>query len=131
MNESLQLVWIEGRFAVCRLDAALPLPDWARALMTNSQPMGFCCVTRLGEELSIVAEERFVVTAGDVRIERGFAAMRVAGTLAFSMVGVLAELCGKLAEAGVPVFVVSTYDTDVLLVKEADRAAAERVLGVR
>ncbi len=46
--------------------------------------------------------------------------MRVAGTIPFSVVGVLASLTAPLAEAGISVFAVSTFDTDYLLVKEAD-----------
>jgi len=46
--------------------------------------------------------------------------LRVAGTIPFSVVGVLASLTAPLAEAGISVFAVSTFDTDYLLVKEAD-----------
>ena len=38
----------------------------------------------------------------------------------FSMIGVVAALVTPLAEAGVSVFVVSTFDTDYMLVKESD-----------
>jgi hypothetical protein len=50
----------------------------------------------------------------------------VAGTVPFSAVGVLSSLTAPLAEAGISVFAVSTFDTDYLLVKERnwDRAAA-------
>jgi uncharacterized protein len=52
-----------------------------------------------------------------VRAERGFRALAVAGPLDFALTGVLAALAVPLAEAGVPIFAVSTYDTDHLLVR--------------
>ena len=52
--------------------------------------------------------------------ERGWRCLRVAGTIPFSVVGVLASLAAPLAEAGISVFAVSTFDTDYLLVKAAD-----------
>jgi hypothetical protein len=55
-----------------------------------------------------------------VRCEGGWRALRVAGSLDFSLVGVLAGLLDPLARAGVSVFVLSTFDTDYLLVKGHD-----------
>ena len=54
--------------------------------------------------------------------------MRVVGTLDFSMVGVLARLTGACAGADVPVFVVSTYDTDIVMVKAEDAGRAVEAL---
>jgi hypothetical protein len=54
----------------------------------------------------------------DVSCERGWRGLRVCGPLAFSLVGVLAGLLSPLAEAGIRVFVLSTFDTDYVLVKE-------------
>jgi hypothetical protein len=48
----------------------------------------------------------------------------VEGPLAFEMTGVLAALSVPLAEAGIPIFVISTYDTDYLMVKSADLECA-------
>jgi hypothetical protein len=44
--------------------------------------------------------------------------LRVAGPLDFSLVGILAAMVNPLAEAGIAVFAISTYDTDYLLVKD-------------
>ena len=62
-----------------------------------------------------------------VRCERGWQCLRVAGTLDFSLVGVLASLIEPLADAGVSVFAASTFDTDYLLLKTSD---FERAVGV-
>ena len=84
-------------------------------------------MTRTAEELSVVCREE--VVPGGVRCERGWRCLRVAGTLDFSLVGVLALLLVPLAGAGVAVFCVSTFDTDYLLVRDADLARATEALG--
>jgi len=115
-----RLRWIGGERAVCRLESG-PLPEWvARALDAD----GLVSVTRTAAEVSVVcAQER---VPGGVRAERGWRALEVEGPLDFGMVGVLAELTGVLAAAGVPIFAISTFDTDYLLVRSGDagRAAA-------
>lgn len=72
-------------------------------------------MTLTPDELSIVCADPLVPP--DVQCDRGWAALRVAGQLPLTMTGVLSSLVVPLAEADVPVFVVSTYDTDYLLVK--------------
>jgi len=120
-NARLALEWIPGRFAVCRLDPGAAIPAWA----VEGGPL--VSITRTEDELSIVAPEEAVPS--EVQAERGWDAIRVVGKLDFSMVGVLAGLTGALAEAGVSVFAVSTFDTDILLVREGDSEAAVVALG--
>ena len=74
-----------------------------------------------------------------VTAERGWRCFRVAGKLDFSLVGVIASLSAALADAGISVFVTSTFATDYLLVRCEDlpaaaaawRGAGHRVVGVR
>jgi hypothetical protein len=56
----------------------------------------------------------------DVRCERDWRCLQLAGPIPFSTVGVLASLVQPLAAAGISVFGMSTFDTDYLLVKAAD-----------
>ncbi len=119
----LSLEWVPGRFAVCRLGADEAVPDWALA----SGSPGLLSVTRTDRELSIVAGEDRVPAS--TRAEGGWVALRVGGTLDFGLVGVLSRLTGALAGAGVSVFAVSTYDTDILLVKAKDSQRAVEALG--
>ena len=60
--------------------------------------------------------------------ERGWVALRVAGKVEFSTVGLLAQLTGALAEAGVPLLAISTYETDILLVKATSAGRAVEAL---
>ena len=62
------------------------------------------------------------------RAERGYRGLAVRGPLDFSLVGIVAALATPLAAAGVSIFVVSTYDTDYLFVRDADLARAADVL---
>jgi uncharacterized protein len=113
------LVSLDGHFAVCRLAADAPLPAWAAA-------GSFVSITRTPDELSIVCRHEDVPDG--VRCEPGWRCLRVAGTLDFTLVGVLVSLLAPLADAGIPVFVVSTFDTDYLLIKEDRLDAAVAIL---
>ena len=106
-----QLEIVPGAFAIARLDSGAQVPDWAWR-------GGLASVTRTVDELSIVCEESSI--PDDVRAERGFRCLRVHGPLDFSETGVLASIAGPLARASVSIFAVSTYDTDYLLLREAD-----------
>ena len=61
-----------------------------------------------------------VVPANTMARSDGWRAFRVAGTLDFSLVGILAALSKTLADAGVGIFAISTFDTDYILTKAED-----------
>lgn len=115
----MELRVLPGRFAVCRLPAVASIPAWALA-------GAFVSLTRTADELSIVCAEESVPR--EVAAERGWRALRVVGTLDFALTGVLAALAVPLAEAGVSIFALSTYDTDYLLVREGDLPRAVAAL---
>jgi hypothetical protein len=104
---ALNLEVVPGTFAVTKLAPGSSAPDWARR-------GAFTSVTQTTAELSIVCPEEDV-PAG-LRSERGWKCVRVAGQLDFSTLGVLASLVNPLAQAGIAVFVISTFDTDYLFV---------------
>jgi hypothetical protein len=115
----LNLLGVAGSFAVCKLPAGSPLPPWATAADLFS-------VTRTPDELSVVCGQEAVPQG--VVCERGWRCLRVAGSMPFTLVGVLASLTAPVAKAGVGVFAFSTFDTDYLLVKEADLPRAVAAL---
>jgi hypothetical protein len=98
-------------------DAAIP--PWA----TEGE---FFSITRTADELSLVCSQDLVPES--VLCERDWRCLRVAGTMAFSTVGVVAGLSRPLAEAGIGIFIVSTFDTDYLLAKAQDWPQAIEVL---
>jgi hypothetical protein len=130
MNHRLTLEWLPGRYAVCRLKPDAALPAWIDSSL-KPQETGLLSITRTQRETSIVIDESKLPRELEphMPVQRGFAAMRVAGTLDFALVGILAQLVSALAAANVSVFALSTYDTDVLLVRESDRERAAAALG--
>jgi len=83
-------------------------------------------ITRTASELSIVCEDAMV--PAEVHAERNRRLMQIEGTLAFTLTGVLASVAAPLANAGISIFAVSTYDTDYLLVSDEDLQEATKVL---
>jgi hypothetical protein len=106
------------RLAIARLAAGAPWPDWARGEFVN--------LARTRDEVSVVCAQRNV-PAG-VKCERDKIAFGIAGVVPMTTIGVLASLCGALAAERVPVFALSTYDTDYLLVSADVFDAATRAL---
>lgn len=76
-------------------------------------------VGRTEDELSLVCRTEETPPETCAR-EDGWKAFRVRGTLDFSLTGVLSKLSGILAENGIGLFAVSTYNTDYILVKSGD-----------
>ena len=109
MVTGLRLRVLPFHLAVCRLPADALFPS---AALTGA----FFSVTRTADELSLIVIEGDA--PADAVIERGWRAIQVAGPLDFSLTGILSSLAAPLADAGIPIFAISTFDTDYLLVKD-------------
>jgi uncharacterized protein len=109
---------LPDRLAICRLPADAPVP-------APPEVSGLWSVTRTQDELSLVLLQAEAPAQG--RIEPGWRAIKVAGPLDFSFTGILAALAGPLADAGISLFAVSTFDTDYVLVREVDLERAQAV----
>lgn len=109
MNRSnLTLTVLPYNYSICRLEPEADIPPWALA-------GDFFSITRTKDELSLVCSQE-VVPAG-VQSETGWRCIMVKGPLGFSITGLLASLATSLAEVGISIFAISTFDTDYLLVK--------------
>jgi hypothetical protein len=117
----MQLKVLETKLAVTRFPPESGLPWWAA---TSS----FLSFTRTSDETSLVCDEACV--PGGLIAEKGFRALRVEGPLPFHLTGVLASLATPLAAAGVSIFVVSTHDTDYVLVPEPQLSTAIEALRI-
>jgi hypothetical protein len=106
-----ELTLLPDTLAICRLPAEADVPTWA-------QEKEDCCwtVVRTAEELTVVCGADRVPEV--TRASRGWRALRVEGPIDLGSTGVLTALAAPLAEAEVPLFAISTYDTDYLLVPE-------------
>ena len=117
--KSLSLTILPQRFAICRLSPDEPLPTF----LSHSQ---FFSITRTSEELSVVLSEEMVPS--DWKTEIGWHCLKVIGSLDLDLTGILASLVMPLSEAGISIFVISTYDTDYFLVREENLNKATKIL---
>jgi hypothetical protein len=110
-DRSRALALVPGSLAVCRLDPRDAVPAWATSGALS-------CVTRTASELSIVCAAEAV--PAEAVADRGWRALRILGPLDLDLdlVGVLAGVLEPLADAAVSVFVISTHDSDFVLVRE-------------
>jgi hypothetical protein len=126
MATSLSLRLHQQALSVIRLRSDEPVPDWVFA------GPGIAAAVRRDDELGVVcATER---VPADVTREDGWVALVVDGPLDFALTGILAAIAAPLAEAGVSIYALSTYDTDVVLVRHVatdDALAALAAAGHR
>ena len=111
---------LRGEWAIARLAPDAPIPAWALG------PAPFLSIARTADELSIVAPAPAV--PAEVRAERGWALLKLQGPFAFDQTGILASFAAPLADAGIALFALSTFDTDYLLVPAAQAPAAVAAL---
>jgi len=99
---------VPGSFAVCRLPAGAALPAWA----CNGS---FSSIARTSDELSIVCLAAQVPS--EIQHDNGWACLKLHGPFPFSETGILSSFVQPLADRAIPIFAISTFDTDYVLVK--------------
>ena len=109
MSKQLKFRLIRGRFAICKLPAADPIPSWATDGI-------FTSITRTSEELSIVCPLENVPRSQQP--ESSWTCLKIEGPFGFSEIGILQSFIQPLSESGVPIFAISTFDTDYVLIQE-------------
>jgi uncharacterized protein len=115
----LTLILLPERYAVCRFAPGTSMPAWAL-----DGP--FCSITRTTDELSVVCLDAAVPP--EVQCEHGWRAIKFSGPFDFASVGILLAVAQPLADAGISIFAISTYDTDYILVRETQYEATIAVL---
>ena len=119
----MKLKLLDSVFSVVRLSPVDPIPSWAAS-------GGFFSITRTDEELSIVVPSE-CLPPGEVfgNIEDDFRCVKIEeGVPDFSLTGILASLAGPLADAGISIFAIATYNTDYILIKSRSLEKAKSVL---
>lgn len=118
MNEAgMKLEVLPGRFTVCKV------PDLSEVAWKEE----FLFLGKTDQEISVVCREE-AQPQNAIVAEQGWKAFRIGGILDFSLVGILARLSGLLAGHQISIFAVSTYDTDYILIKEAQFLQAVPIL---
>lgn len=128
MSKAHKITLLDTRLAICRLEPGSLASNWA-----PQEP--FSAIIRTNDETSIVCAMDSVPPGSKVNAD--WQALKIQGPLPFELVGVLANLAQILAQAGISIFVLSTYETDYILVKvdqvnsaiSALRAAGHFVFG--
>jgi uncharacterized protein len=115
---SLELRLLPETFAVCRLNAG----DESDLRAAS----GLFSVTRTASELSVVCPEEDVPEGCEA--SGGWRAFEVHGPIDHTATGVLASIATPLADAGVPLFPLATFDTDYVLVRQKDLDSAGEAL---
>lgn len=113
----MQIKKIEGAFSVCKVT------DFSRVNLTH--PFTFIGIT--DEENSLVCMTECVPDNTTER-DDGWAAFRIQGVLDFTLIGILAKISTLLAENQIGIVAISTYNTDYILVKQANYCRALDVL---
>jgi hypothetical protein len=114
----MQLSIIKGTYTIHRLAANAPLP----AIPSN----GFFNIVKTDEELSVVCLDS--ISIDSEKSETGWALIKLQGPFEFSMTGVIAKTSAILAEEKISVFVISTFDTDYVMVKSDTLNRTKKVL---
>jgi len=92
----------------------------------NIQTEEFISITKTKHELSIVAQ---INSFNDfIKAENGWRILKICGTLDFSLIGVLSKISTILACENISIFVISTYDTDYIMIKDKNITPAIEVL---
>ena len=118
-TKNLAFSVLPDKLAVYRFDPQVAIPDLSAA-------SSFFSITRTQDELSVVCAENDL--GPEVQCEKGWRCIKLHGPFNFSETGILSSMVHPLAKAAVPVFAISTFDTDYLLIKATDLKTALKVL---
>jgi uncharacterized protein len=105
----LKFRWLQGAYAIVRLTSDAVVPDWA----TRGK---FTSITRTPEELSIVCLAENL--PADMNSPPRWICLKLEGPSPFAQTGVLLSFIEPLSTNGIPIFAISTYDTDYVLIQE-------------
>jgi uncharacterized protein len=107
-------------FSVIKLDTGVGIP-------TPPVESTFWALTRTADELSLVCTTESTPVTGVINRQDDWVAFRVAGTMEFTLTGIVASISQPIAKAGLGIFVVSTFDTDYILIASDQVAEAVQV----
>jgi hypothetical protein len=119
MSPRLLLIELDGAYGIGRLGPSEVVPDWVDG-------PGFVSISRSDEELSVVCRADRIPE--DIRHDTGWTCFKFQGPFDFGETGIMLSVIKPLSEEGVGVFVVSTFDTDYLLVKAVSRVRVGELL---
>jgi len=108
-RHSLKFRSLRESYAIVRLESDAPIPDWA----THGE---FTSISRSADELSIVCAATNIPPG--IRDPQRWICLKLEGPFPFSLTGILLSFIQPLSDNAIPIFAVSTYDTDCVLIQE-------------
>jgi hypothetical protein len=120
---SVELRPLTGDYVIVRLPATADVPT---SLLGALPDGGYVSITRTPQELSIVCPSEHAPVGGEV--DGPWRALYASGPIPFGLTGVVTSLVAPLSAAECAVFVVSTFDGDILMVQSADHERARTLL---
>lgn len=118
----MKLKFLAGEYAICQFSPDQQIPDWIL-----DTPSELLATMKTADELTVVFCPQNVMPEG-TKSSLGWCCFRIDETLSFDQVGVIAKLTAQLAHTKIPVFVVSTYNTDYVLIPGPRQQQAKREL---
>jgi len=108
-RHSLKFRSLRELYAIVRLEPDAPIPDWAAQ-------GEFTSISRSADELSIVCAATDIPSS--IRDPQRWICLKLEGPFPFSLTGILLSFIQPLSDNAIPIFAVSTYDTDYVLIQE-------------
>ena len=118
----MKLKFLSGEFAICQFLPDQQLPEW----VSRPRNFGILATIWTPDEVTVVCTQEDIPHG--TKSSCGWHCFRVEGTLDFGVVGVIARLSELLAQAEIPIFVISTYNTDYVLIPGRQQQTAAKVL---
>jgi hypothetical protein len=103
---------LKKKFSILEFQADSVLPDWIYL-------SDFYSITKTQEELSVVTSQPDSFNE-NIKCSKDWRVLKIIGPLDFSLIGVIADISNILKDARVPIFTISTYNTDYILVRQKD-----------
>ncbi|MGD0754514.1 MAG: ACT domain-containing protein [Bacteroidales bacterium] len=111
---------LRGKYSIYKFKYQSVLPDWIYS-------SDFYSVTKTKDELSVIALQTELISE-DIVCSNDWKIFKIEGSLDFSLVGIIADISAILKEKKIPIFTISTYETDYILVKQKDLSAGMKAL---
>ncbi len=118
-QRQLQLSLLKDKYGIRTLPNTAPIPDWA---LTQS----LASITRTEKELTIVC--RLEILPSQYQSGLNWRCFKIDGSFDLNQIGVISSISSPLADAGISIYVISTYDTDYFLIQEQNLEQAISVL---
>lgn len=105
----MKFLILRNTYSIYSFNHRSEVPNWIYS-------SDFYSITKSHDELSVVADQNLSIPP-DIKSDHNWKILKIAGPLDLSLIGIIAEISAIFKEKNIPIFVVSTFETDLILVK--------------